>query len=260
VADAPAEERDMRRVTKVMLATAAAVAVLVGGSAAAGPIEQLAKNQIKRDLDAALERAEKGFPGKSDPMNPKPEPSSFKGRVEKTLTDHFGPLVRQTAKGIKESDGYKALSPHDAGLKVDVSPKGMPRVPSKCAESAGCGSCFAKGQADLKQLRFSLEKLRAIGSWTDKFTKKSIAFGDSVSGVHGVAGLGWQPERARIQESYDQFGKAYDAKYEELIGDLEASLRQIGQCEAKHFNTPDWYDRYGFIYYTFMADRYRRAD
>jgi hypothetical protein len=163
----------MRRVTKVMLATAAAVAALVGGSAAAGPIEQLAKNQIKRDLDAALERAEKGFPGKSDPMNPKPEPSSFKGRVEKTLTDHFGPLVRQTAKGIKESDGYKALSPHDAGLKVDVSPKGMPRVPSKCAESAGCGSCFAKGQADLKQLRFSLEKLRAIGSWTTSSPRRA---------------------------------------------------------------------------------------
>ena len=247
----------MTRVAKLMLAAAAA---LVAGSAVAGPVEQLAKNQIKRDLDAALERAEKGFPAKPDPMNPQPEPSSFKGRVEQALTEHFGPLVRQTTKGIKESDGYKALSPHDEELKADPNPKGMPKVPSKCAEGSGCGDCFAQAQADLKHLRFSLEKLRAIGSWTDKFTKKSIAFGDSVSGVHGVAGLGWQPERARIEESYAQFGKAYDAKYEELIGDLEGALRGIGQCEARHFGTPDWYDRYGFIYYSFMADRYRRAD
>ncbi|HVF37390.1 MAG TPA: hypothetical protein VNA29_05550 [Sphingomicrobium sp.] len=245
---------------KPRLLIALALGAAVSGSALAGPVAELAKKQIKRDLDDALDRADKAFPAKPDPMNPRPEPSSFKGRVEAALKDHFGPLVRQTSKGIKDSDGYKALSPHDSDLKVDTSPKGMPKVPSKCVEGSGCRDCFAQAQADLKHLRFSLEKLRAIGSWTDKFTKKSIAFGDSVSGVHGVAGLGWQPERAKIQESYDQFGKAYDAKYEELIGDLEGALREVGQCEAKHFSTPDWYDRYGFIYYTFMADRYRRAD
>lgn len=171
--------------------------------------------------------------------------------------DAFGDLIRDQAKGISDYwNAFKPMSPGDKGLNADKPPAG-PRVPSSCA-GGGCSQCYAKAVGDLDHLRFALEKLRAIGTWTEAFTKKSIAFGDSVSGVHGVAGLGWQPERKKIEESYEAFGKAYDAKYEELIGDLEAALQGIGECEAKYFKTNDWYDRFGVMYYTFMADRYRR--
>lgn len=163
--------------------------------------------------------------------------------------------------GIKAADflkAYKPLSPDDASLGAGTNPAGMPKVPSKCVEGSGCGGCYEKAYGDLNNLRFAFEKLRAIGRWTENFTKKSIAFGDAASGIHGVAGLAWQGERAKIEQSYAQFGTAYDAKYQELVGDLEGALHEIGQCEAKFFGTDDWYDRYGFLYYSFMADRYRR--
>jgi hypothetical protein len=34
----------------------------------------------------------------------------------------------------------------------------------------------------------------------------------------------------------------------------------LAACEERFFDTADWYDRYGFIYYAFMANRYKRAD
>jgi len=80
----------------------------------------------------------------------------------------------------------------------------------------------------------------------------------AASGVHGVAGLGWQPERAKIEQSVRDFNKAYNAKHEELAGLLQVALKDIGQCEARHFKVADWYDRYGFMHYTFMVDRYRQ--
>jgi len=240
---------------KVQLTLLAGLSALVATPAMAKPMKEAAK----QELEDAIDKAEKAFPAKPDPMKPQPEPTSFKGRAEALLKDEYGPLVRQQIKGHKEGKGPEELSPDDRGFGAGSS-RGQPTIPSQCAGNPACGICFQDAQADLKHLRFSLEKLRVIGSWTRKFTDKSIAFGDSVSGVHGVAGLGWQPERAKIQESYEQFGKAYDSKYEELIGDLEGALRDVGRCEATHFKTADWYDRYGFIYYTFMADRYRRDD
>lgn len=242
------------------LAVTAAMVLLAAASLNAKPIAQAAKEELQRDIDAALKAGEQTFPAKPAVRDPQGPPPGLADRAADVLKGEFGPLVRGKIKDYKEAQGPQPLSPYDEELGIES--KGQPKVPSKCSEGGGtgCGACFAKAQGDLKQLRFSLEKLRVIGTWTKKFTDKSIAFGDSVSGVHGVAGLGWQPERAKIEQSYDQFGKAYDAKYQELIGDLEGALRNVGRCEAQYFSTPDWYDRYGFIYYTFMADRYRRAD
>jgi hypothetical protein len=45
-----------------------------------------------------------------------------------------------------------------------------------------------------------------------------------------------------------------------MLPNLRGALDALGKCEEKYFNEPDWYDRYGFMYYTFMADRYKRSD
>lgn len=50
-----------------------------------------------------------------------------------------------------------------------------------------------------------------------------------------------------------------DAKYEELVEELRGSLDQIAACEEEVYGEKDWYNRFGFIYYQFMADRYRRS-
>ena len=164
--------------------------------------------------------------------------------------------------GKEALDSYGALSNNDKALDPNYRPSGSPNVPSHCTApdgkgSEGCNDCFAAAHRKLTAVRTAFEKLRRVGATTRTFAAKSIAFGDSVSGIHGVAGLGWQPERTKIEQSLKNFETAYDAKYTELLGLLEAALRDIGQCELKHFNVPDWYDRYGFMYYTFMSDRYR---
>jgi hypothetical protein len=164
--------------------------------------------------------------------------------------------------GADALDAYDALTSGDKALDPSFQPPGSPSVPSHCTapdgkSSEGCNDCYAAAYRKLTAVRLALEKLRRIGTTTRAFTAKSIAFGDSVSGVHGVAGLGWQPERTKIEQALQDFEKSYDKKYVELMGLLEAALKDIGQCEAKHFGVGDWYSRYGFMYYTFMSDRYR---
>jgi hypothetical protein len=177
----------------------------------------------------------------------------------------FGWMQDAIGKGKAGADAlgaYDALTDGDKALDPNYRPDGSPSVPSHCTapdgkSSEGCSDCYEAAYRKLTAVRLALEKLRRVGTTTRAFTAKSIAFGDSVSGVHGVAGLGWQPERTKIEQALQSFEKAYDAKYHELMGLLEAALKDIGQCEAKHFGVNDWYSRFGFIYYTFMADRYR---
>lgn len=182
------------------------------------------------------------------------KPSSFVEEELKAALD----IAHDQVSGAKQFyEDFTGLSSSDKALDRQ-SRGGGPKIPSKCASSTDCQACFSKYQADFEHLRFSFAKLRAIGKWTEDFTTKSKAFGDDVSAVHGVAGIAWQAERRKIEASYDAFGKIYDAKYEELMGDLETTLKGIGQCEAKHFGNDDWYDRYGYLYYSFMVDNARR--
>jgi hypothetical protein len=184
------------------------------------------------------------------------------GAVGKTF-GWIGDAIGKGGKAGTELLGaYDPLTSGDKSLDPNYRPSGTPSVPSHCTapdgkSSEGCNDCYASAYRKLTAVRTAFEKLRRVGTTTRAFTAKSIAFGDSVSGVHGVAGLGWQPERTKIENSLKSFEVAYDAKHVELSGLLEAALKDIGQCEAKHFGVADWYDRYGFMYYTFMVDRYK---
>jgi hypothetical protein len=253
--------------TGTILVSAALVAVLAwaGGAGASQGDPSLATQGMKdyfgdsKNSGNSANASNKGLndlTGKSTPG------ASAKGLFQDIVTGKLTPPASNNQLGSSPMDyirDYGPLAPSDKALGVGKPQPGAPKIPSRCAkEGAGCSQCFAEAQGDIQHLRFAFEKLRAIGEWTKTFTTRSIAFGDSVSGVHGVAGLGWQPERRKIEESYAKFGEAYDAKYEELIGDMEQALKDLGTCEAKHFGTDDWYDRNGFIYYSFVADRYKR--
>jgi hypothetical protein len=155
-------------------------------------------------------------------------------------------------------DAYKHLSPDDAPYDPDYSPPGSPQIPLQCWKSPGCAACFNAAHGELNLVRYRFEKLRRVSERTRAFYTASLSFGDSVAGIHGVAGLGWQAERIKIMQAMKTFDGAHDAKYEELMAALEAALKKIAACEQTHFETADWYNRFGFIYYTFMADRYRR--
>jgi hypothetical protein len=141
----------------------------------------------------------------------------------------------------------------------DYSPAGLPQVPSACAGNSACTECYAEAQEKLGNTRRVLEKLRCMGSNTKAMTDKSIALGDATSGAvpGSVAGLAWIKEKKMIQDDFKNFEQAYDRKHRELMNSLRTDLEAIAQCEAG-LGVDDWYNRYGFIYYQFMEDHYKR--
>ena len=153
---------------------------------------------------------------------------------------------------------FEHLTPKDGPFDPNYTPPGMPQVPSNCAGSKECGVCYEEAHGKLTAVLVRLEKLRVLGTSTHAWIARALSFGDDTSSIHGIAGLAWQTERRKIEQSVGTFDAAYDAKYAELIGLLSEALHAIDECEARFFGERDWYNRFGFIYFTFMSDRYKR--
>ena len=49
-------------------------------------------------------------------------------------------------------------------------------------------------------------------------------------------------------------------KYAELMALLQKTLQRIAACEEKVFDNKSWYERFGFMYYEFMAAFYKRTE
>ncbi|WP_405399739.1 hypothetical protein [Maribacter sp. Asnod2-G09] len=130
-------------------------------------------------------------------------------------------------------------------------------IPNKNDNEAGC-ACLEKEYDNLNNRRLNLERLRVIYAHSMKKINAGIAFGDNVSGVHGVSGLAWQSQKMIIlTKSIPTLNKAYDDKYSEMIHALEENLRAIENCESM-LGYDNWYNHAGFIYFQFMADKYKR--
>lgn len=160
----------------------------------------------------------------------------------------------------------RQLSPSDGDSSPQVHPAGGPRLPSSCLpqnieytdpNESNC-ACLDLAYRDLNQRRLNLERLRIVYAHAMKKINAGIAFGDNVSGIHGVSGLAWQSQKMIIlKKSIPTLNKAYDDKYAEMIHTLEENLRKIEECEA-NLGYENWYNIAGFIYYQFMADKYKR--
>jgi hypothetical protein len=146
-------------------------------------------------------------------------------------------------------------------------PPGMPDIPSFCPDdeqvaiqldAQNCAGCFTEAREKFNKVRYNLEQLRIIYKCTKDFSKKAIAFGDNTSGVHAVTGLTWQAEKAKIEGSVKRLEEAYDKKYAELLEKLQESMIELAVCEEQ-FGTPDWYDRYGYMFYEFVKEKYKRS-
>lgn len=132
-------------------------------------------------------------------------------------------------------------------------------MPSGCGDNPGCASCYSESISRLNTVRKSLARLRCIYNNTKNFTDAAISFGDNVSGIHGVTGLAWQNERRGIEETLRHFEQTYDKKYQDLMGSLQTALNGISACEAQ-FGMRDWYQRFGFMYFEMMKEKYKRDD
>lgn len=130
------------------------------------------------------------------------------------------------------------------------------RIPSFCEDQEGCDKCFLAAREQFNLSRYYLTRLATIHSCTIQMTDSAKAFGDSFSSAT-KSGLGWYDARLKIEESVKSLNKAYDAKYAELMGDLGNSMADMAVCEAQ-YGLEDWYDRFGFMYFEFVKDKYKR--
>ena len=71
--------------------------------------------------------------------------------------------------------------------------------------------------------------------------------------------MAWQTQRRNIEKSVTELEQAYDAKYAEFLQSLADAMMELNICEAK-YGVEDWYDRFGYMYFEFMKDKYQRKD
>ena len=151
------------------------------------------------------------------------------------------------------------LSPKDLAYEPQLAPPGMPKVPLACAVDPECRSCYAPAYEELSAVRGKLENNRIVLA---NFTRRMDAIDAAASGLGGMhygLGIVALKHRAEWNAQRNQIGGQYDQRYGALLGELQAALRKIEACEAKTYGTPAWYERFGYMYYEFMAARYRRT-
>jgi hypothetical protein len=192
-------------------------------------------------------------PRSIDPGSWWPDP----GSAGATIID-WASLGSETLRDLSAlHESWEHLNEEDGQYDPDYTPDGSPEVPISC-DTEACQQCYATAIGRLNFVRVTFEQLRAIYQATTNMADKAMSFGDNASGIHALSGLSWQYSKRGIEAELAKLGKTYDEKYRGLLGTLRSSLDQMATCERDHFNNPDWYNRFGFIYYTFMEDRYRR--
>lgn len=154
-------------------------------------------------------------------------------------------------------DNWNALDEDSADCGAAYNDASAPTVPSQCAEDEACERCYAEAVRKIDFNRFYIERAYCITAVNVKMANSAMAFGDSTSGIHGVAGLSWQLQgKPQIKQAVDQLKRTYRDKAGQYLHNLDEALRELGQCEAEHYGERDWYQRYGWIYLNFMKARY----
>lgn len=161
--------------------------------------------------------------------------------------------------GIKAGEFYGEWT----GLDEEVDNCGAawndmsaPTVPSQCGD-AQCVACYQGVSRKIDFNRFYIERARCITASTVKMANSAMAFGDSTSGIHAVAGLSWQLQgKPVIEKEVRKIKGTYTKKAGQYLGNLDQAMQELGQCEARHYGERDWYQRYGWIYVNFMKAKY----
>src|SRR5450432_2186465 len=158
--------------------------------------------------------------------------------------------VPRTATEFQAS--FNALTTFDNNC-MDLTPATAPQLPASCAgPSSACGKCYQEAIHDLNGMRLNLERLRCYYTAYKRYVDASLAFGDNASGIHAVTGLAWQSQRGDIVREMDNLTGIARNKASQMMPNLEAALKKVGTCEEEFFHEADWYQRFGYIYYSFM--------
>ena len=109
----------------------------------------------------------------------------------------------------------------------------------------------------LRKNRQMLEKLRILVANQKAFVDKATALGNSFAQLHTVLGLQWVGiKKHDIDEPYTQFKTLSNQKHQALMAAIQTDLKDISECEAK-LGEPDWYQKFGFVYYEFLYAAYK---
>lgn len=158
------------------------------------------------------------------------------------------------------TDTFTALTDLDHELQGHIrDDHSGPEVPTSCGQgsaSPNCAECYSRAYREVNFTRNTLERLRTIVARTLNYIRNAEGLGDSVSGIHGVSGLSWQYAKADVEKGKADFIRTSQAKYEALVANMRRALDMVAQCERDNFHNPDWYNRYGFMYYNFVKDAY----
>jgi hypothetical protein len=156
----------------------------------------------------------------------------------------------------------KGLSADEA--LPDDSQRG-PALPSSCVDGTwkmgtdgarNC-QCMATAVDKLRKNRQMLEKLRIYVANQKVFVDKATALGNSYAQLHTMLGLQWVGIRKHdIEEPYAQFKITANQKHQLLMAAIQKDLQDVSDCEAK-LDEPDWYSKYGFMYYEFLYAAYK---
>ncbi len=231
------------------LALAFTAAITFADTAVPGPSTGF--NAQWNELRKAVEKANSD----ADQQNVKNDEAARSGINAGIRQIEYGRAIIQSYLDLIRA--FRELSRRDREFDPAHPGTGAPRLPVSC-RSGACRACYRDAQLALNRAVFTLNRLRILYLRTKNFVDKAIAFGNSASGIHAVSGLAWQNEKRGIEASMEGMNQAFDGKKPELMLGLKAALDKLNACEAEHFGNPDWYNRFGFIYYQFMDSRISR--
>lgn len=178
--------------------------------------------------------------------------------------ENTGELFKWGVKTVTSTtgfaDAYRGLGDDDG----DYDPLGLDdgfQAPSACGDNEDCQACYQAATERLDFNRYYLHRAWSITTQYTRFAESAKAFGDSTSGIHGAAGLGWQLHgRPPIEKALGQLRNSYRGKYQAYIEGAEGALEQMGQCEAQYAGDDRWFGRYAGLYVSLIRSKYQIAD
>lgn len=173
-----------------------------------------------------------------------------------TLNEHLS-TIRNGVEAISTMSRTQTLHPGECTPEFTTSSAAI--MPSACADNGRCSECFTKAVRKLNFMRMQLGRLSCIYNNTKTYTQAALAFGDNASGVHGMLGLSWHSQRPGIVQAFESMKNACKEKYTGMMQSLDQALKDIDACENE-YGLPDWYQRFGFIYFEFMKEKYKIID
>lgn len=156
-------------------------------------------------------------------------------------------------------DKLKELSTRDLDYEPDYAPPGMPSVPARCAVDKACRACFAPAYDELSAVRRKLENNRIVLANYARVMSAIEDAGRGLGGMHGGLGIIFMQRKVEWDQQRRHIAGLYDQRYVALLAELQGALRKIEACEGGINGLESWYDRFGFMYYEFMAARYKRT-